>query len=204
MDSSSRRPPTTRVTRVLGRVVFGACAALSLLLCLALLVLWLAAPSSGFRVEWGRVDMARPSRSRYQVRVVGGQVEFSRRFLTVTAGPDSPEAQDYRRSFQFEIDSYALRPRVERVGDVTRPVGTVGHWTYTTFPNNPAVSGYESYWAAHDWVLAALSAVLPVMWLLTSPGRGRGAKAGPAGKDDAGATKPAEGAAGGDQPVSGA
>jgi hypothetical protein len=143
-----------------------ACAALSLLLCLAVLVLWLAAPSSGFRIEWGRADMARPSRSRYQVRVVGGQVEFSRRFLAVTNGPNSPEAEDYRRTFQFEIDSYALKPRVERVGDVTRTVGTIDHWTYTTFPNNPAVTGYESYWAAHDWVLAAVTALLPVAWVL--------------------------------------
>lgn len=187
-------------------IAFSVAAALSLLLCVALLVVWLAAPSSGFRIEWGRVDMARPSRSRYQVRVVGGQVEFSRRFLTVTAGPDSPEAQDYRRAFQTEINSDALRPRVERVGDVTRVVSTFDHWTYTTFPNNPAVSGYESYWAAHDWVLATATAVLPVVWLLTSPGRrrDRDAREATETEGDGGASKPVQGAAGGDQTVPGA
>jgi hypothetical protein len=155
-------------------IAFSVAAALSLPLCVALLAVWLAVPSSGFRIEWGRVDMARPSRSRYQVRVVGGQVEFSRRFLAVTAGPNSTEADDYRRAFQFEIDSYALRPRVERVGDVTRTVSTVDHWTYTTFPNNPAVSGYESYWAAHDWLLAAAAAVLPTAWVLRWTSRRKG------------------------------
>lgn len=155
-------------------IAFTACAAVSLLLCCTLVVLWLAVPpSSGFRLEWGRVDMGRPSRSRFQIRVVGGQVEFSRRFFVVTAGPDSPTAEQYRQAFALEQWSLALAPRVERVGDVTRPVNTVGHWSFTTFPNNPTVTGSESYWAAADWLLAVVTAIPPAAWFLTRPGRGR-------------------------------
>jgi hypothetical protein len=128
-------------------------------------------------------------------------VEFSRRFLAVTSGPDSPAAEQYRRAFKLEEWSEAWAPRVERVGDVSRVVTTFDHWSYTTFPNNPVLSGHESYWAAHDWLLAALAALPPAAWFMWRARRREASDAAQSPSDTEAST--AEGGAGGDRTVSG-
>jgi hypothetical protein len=148
------------------RHLFTLSAVLSLLLFVAVCLVWVATASFGFRLDWGRVDTdgpAPPSRTRYQLRVIGGQVEFARRSTAVA--PTAAAAADveaYRRSFAAED----VRLRREREQDVTRPVTGFARWAYPTYPGHPVLRGAETVWAVHDWVLAAAAAVLPAVWLL--------------------------------------
>jgi hypothetical protein len=117
--------------------LFTLLAALSLLLCVAVLAVWFTTAGTGWRVEWGQVDLAKPSRTRYQFQFVGGQVERSRRTVVLAPGTDPAVADEYRRSFAGEDLSF----RRERTLDVTRVVTTFDRWHYTTYPGHPVLRG---------------------------------------------------------------
>lgn len=150
------------------RRLFNLAALLPLLLFAAVAVLWVGTHRTGFRLEWGSADADELWRVRHGVRVAGGQVEWSRRVAVVTAGPGSPAAAEYRRTFAAEDSSL----RCERVSGVTVDARPLDRRTWPAYLGSPVLSGHETLWVVHDWVLAVVTGLLPAWWLIQNRGKG--------------------------------